>query len=118
MRQVRRLTESDLNRIVKKAVNEVVHPGWADEWKNPTDEIVEDLKRKGYEVNVQKDGTLYVKYAINGNLSHSQAMEFYNLTGKIIDSGWTLKGMQPTNGGVWFIFRRNKFADRDIYYRN
>ena len=121
MRKLRNLTESDLHRIVRNVVNEISagQMGGNGGGNSEDSRLIMDIKREGYQAHIGRDGNLAIIYNSRNGLSKSEAMKFYSLTTRIIDSGWTLKEIVPSpndKNRVFFIFYRNKFTGDRIQY--
>lgn len=125
---MKRITESKLNSIIKSVINEISGPqGMPINKRDRSQEVVEMIEREGYEC--QTNGkALIIKFTgkktnlkaggwDKGNpwgLTQSEAMKFYNLVSKVIDYGWKLVNMAPSNGGVIFYFLRGSIR-YDMY---
>jgi hypothetical protein len=106
---MKRITESKLNSIIKSVINEISgSQGMPTINRDRSQEVIEMIKSEGYEC--QTNGkALIIKFtgSNKGNtwgLTQSEAMNFYNLVSKVIDYGWKLVNMAPSNGCVIFYF--------------
>ena len=117
MKNVKRLNESQLNRIIKKVISEIAAPQMPQAPQNDRmSEMIAEIEREGYEAKNRGD-VLYVKFAPKGknlsnptdwsrgmNYSQSDAQQFFSILMKIAGKGFRLDNMVPRQGGVVFIF--------------
>ena len=128
MKNIKRLSESQLNRIVKSVISEIAAPQMPQAPQNDRmSKIIAEIEREGYEAKNRGD-MLYVKFSKNGGampsksrswsrgISMSDAQKFYNLVSKIINDGFRFDNIVPTQGGVVFIFTdMGGFTIKDMY---
>ncbi len=108
MKRLRKITESDLHRIVRNVVNEISADPIGGNGGGADDRVNQLIERAGYEYKINGN-QLFVKFVgkggkWTGNISKSDAMKFYTLITNIIDLGWKLEDMKPAGGGVVYIF--------------
>ena len=112
MRKLRKITESDLHRIVRNVVNEISAGPMGGNGGGADDRVIQLIERAGYEYKINGN-QLFVKFVgkggstsskWGGNFSKNDAMKFYTLITNIIDLGGKLEDMKPAGGGVAYIF--------------